>query len=142
MATQPPVAFQGLPEKCRKMSLESVEEVETAPSGSLEEVSTTSAECESGAPRPRRKSLSKLRRRLSRTFRLSFSGSLSDFAQTFTIDERGEYPDPDSATKSLDAEDILPSKLNGKSELSLFRFISFITLFPGRLVDNESYVKN
>ena len=124
------------------MSLESVEEVETAPSGSLEEVSTTSAECESGAPRPRRKSLSKLRRRLSRTFRLSFSGSLSDFAQTFTIDERGEYPDPDSATKSLDAEDILPSKLNGKSELSLFRFISFITLFPGRLVDNESYVKN
>lgn len=97
------------------MSLESVEEVETAPSGSLEEVSTTS-ECDSGAPRPRRKSLSKLRRRLSRTFRLSFSGSLSDFAQTFTIDERGEYPDSASSatTKSLDAEDILPGKLNGK----------------------------
>ena len=69
-----------------------------------------------GAPRPRRKSLSKLRRRLSRTFRLSFSGSLSDFAQTFTIDERVEYPaDDHSATaKSLDGEDILPNKFNGK----------------------------
>ena len=105
------------------MSLESVEEVETAPSGSLEEVTAsqasltaTSSECESGAPRPRRKSLSKLRRRLSRTFRLSFSGSLSDFAQTFTIDERVEYPaDDHSATaKSLDGEDILPNKFNGK----------------------------
>ena len=99
------------------MSLESVEEVETAPSGSLEEVSAASEFDSSGAPRPRRNSLSKLRRRLSRTFRLSFSGSLSDFAQTFTIDERGEYPDSASsvAPKSLDAEDILPpSKLNGK----------------------------
>ena len=104
------------------MSLESVEEVETAPSGSLEEVTAsqasltaTSSECESGAPRPRRKSLSKLRRRLSRTFRLSFSGSLSDFAQTFTIDERVEYPDDNSGTaKSLDGEDILPNKFNGK----------------------------
>ena len=104
------------------MSLESVEEVETAPSGSLEEVSATTSSpsgCDnhdSGAPKPRRKSLTRLRRRLSRTFRLSFSGSLSDFAHTFSIDERGEYPDSaTSATKSLDAEDILPgAKINGK----------------------------
>jgi len=103
------------------MSLESVEEVETAPSGSLEEVSATTSSpsgCDnhdSGAPKPRRKSLTRLRRRLSRTFRLSFSGSLSDFAHTFSIDERGEYPDSaTSATKSLDAEDILPgAKING-----------------------------
>ena len=100
----------------KNMSLESVEEVETAPSGSLEEVSATASEFDSGAPKPRRRSLSKLRRRLSRTFRLSFSGSLSDFAHTFTIDERSEYPDSaTSATKSLDAEDILPgAKINGR----------------------------
>ena len=112
------------------MSLESVEEVETAPSGSLEEVGATTSECDgiSGAcPKPRRKSLSKLRRRLSRTFRLSFSGSLSDFAQNFTIDERSEYPNPDSnpdlVAKSLDAEDILPSasKINGKQKINLIR---------------------
>ncbi len=104
------------------MSLESVEEVETAPSGSLEEVSAASEFDSSGAPRPRRKSLSKLKRRLSRTFRLSFSGSLSDFAQTFTIDERGEYPDSGSsgAPKSLDAEDLLTTKMNGKTSKSGF----------------------
>ena len=116
--------------KCRKMSLESVEEVETAPSGSFtEEIPEDPESSQNGAAenpdcelsanalaKPRRKSLSKLKRRLSRTFRLSFSGSLSDFAQTFTIDERGEYPDSaSSATKSLDAEDILPgAKINGK----------------------------
>jgi hypothetical protein len=91
------------------MSLESVEEVETDPTGSLEEVTTeplgltstsptasTSAASEfEGAPPPRRRSLSKLRRRLSRTFRLSFSGSLSDFAQNFSIDERGETSEQD-----------------------------------------------
>ena len=109
------------------MSLESVEEVETAPSGSLEEVSATASEFDSGAPKPRRKSLSKLRRRLSRTFRLSFSGSLSDFAQNFTIDERSEYPDSNTssvAAKSLDAEDILPgaTKINGKQKR--IRFIN------------------
>ena len=113
------------------MSLESVEEVETAPSGSLEEVNPdpeceTPDSAESGnAPKPRRKSLSKLKRRLSRTFRLSFSGSLSDFAHTFTIDERSEYTDQSGSgassgasdkTKSLDAEDgILPNKFNGKN---------------------------
>ena len=95
------------------MSLESVEEVETAPSGSFEEV-TSNPEFESGAPPPRRRSLSKLRRRLSRTFRLSFSGSLSDFAHTFTIDERGENTDTEGTTKSLVTEDILPNKFNGK----------------------------
>lgn len=95
------------------MSLESVEEVETAPSGSFEEV-TSNPEFESGAPPPRRRSLSKLRRRLSRTFRLSFSGSLSDFAHTFTIDERGENADTEGTTKSLVTEDILPNKFNGK----------------------------
>jgi len=41
------------------------------------------------APPPRRRGLSKLRRRLSQTFRLSLNGSISDFA-TFTIDENGE----------------------------------------------------
>ena len=118
--------------KCRKMSLESVEEVETAPSGSLEEVNPDSeipdSDQSGNAPKPRRKSLSKLKRRLSRTFRLSFSGSLSDFAHTFTIDERSEYTDQngvsgssassgsESKAKSLDAEDILPSKFNGKTE--------------------------
>lgn len=106
------------------MSLESVEEVETAPSGSFEEVSASS-EFDSGAPRPRRRSLSRLRRRLSRTFRLSFSGSLSDFAHNFTIDERAEIPDSEGgggsiASKSLDGEDILPSKFNGKIEIIVF----------------------
>lgn len=114
------------------MSLESVEEVETDPTGSLEEVTTeplgltstsptasTSAASEfEGAPPPRRRSLSKLRRRLSRTFRLSFSGSLSDFAQNFSIDERGETSETGSgagAPRSLDAEDILPNKFNGRT---------------------------
>ena len=126
--------------KCRKMSLESVEEVETAPSGSFTEEIPEDPESQNGAAenpdcelsanalaKPRRKSLSKLKRRLSRTFRLSFSGSLSDFAHTFTIDERSEYTDQngvsgssassgsESKAKSLDAEDILPSKFNGKT---------------------------
>ena len=118
------------------MSLESVEEVETAPSGSFtEEVEENPEKSDSGETpdldlsgnalaKPRRKSLSKLKRRLSRTFRLSFSGSLSDFAHTFTIDERSEYTDQNGGSgsaagvqaKSLDAEDILPSKFNGKTE--------------------------
>ena len=102
------------------MSLESVEEVETAPSGSFEEEVTSNGgsnpEFDSGAPPPRRRSLSKLRRRLSRTFRLSFSGSLSDFAHNFTIDERGENQDTEGTTKSLVTEDILPNKFNGKTK--------------------------
>ena len=106
------------------MSLESVEEVETAPSGSFEEEVTSNggsnpiseSEFDSGAPPPRRRSLSKLRRRLSRTFRLSFSGSLSDFAHNFTIDERGENQDTEGTTKSLVTEDILPNKFNGKTK--------------------------
>ncbi len=127
------------------MSLESVEEVETAPAGSLEEVNPMptaadvakspvspvspieagagSAEAVDGAPPPRRKSLSRLRRRLSRTFRLSFSGSLSDFAQTFTIDERGEpeltHSASTSAMRSLDTDDVLPNKFNGRKAFIL-----------------------
>ena len=43
---------------------------------------------EASAPAMRRRSLSKLRRRLSQTFRRSFGGSLADLGvQTFTIDE-------------------------------------------------------
>ena len=43
---------------------------------------------ETSAPALRRRSLSKLRRRLSQTFRRSFGGSLADLGvQTFTIDE-------------------------------------------------------
>ena len=49
-----------------------------------------SPEAEQGAPPPRRKSFSKLRRRLSQTFRLSFNGSLSEFSQSFNINENGE----------------------------------------------------
>ena len=49
-----------------------------------------SPEADQGAPPPRRKSFSKLRRRLSQTFRLSFNGSLSDFSQSFSISENGE----------------------------------------------------
>ena len=46
------------------------------------------ASCEASAPALRRRSLSKLRRRLSQTFRRSFGGSLADLGvQTFTIDE-------------------------------------------------------
>ena len=42
-----------------------------------------------GAPPPRRKSFSKLRRRLSQTFRFSFNGSLSEFSHSFAVnDER------------------------------------------------------
>jgi len=95
------------------MSLESVEEVETAPSGSFTEEIPEDPESQNGAAenpdlelsanalaKPRRKSLSKLKRRLSRTFRLSFSGSLSDFAQTFTIDERSEYTDQNGVSGS------------------------------------------
>ena len=136
--------------KCRKMSLESVEEVETAPSGSFtEEIPEDPESSQNGAAenpdcelsanalaKPRRKSLSKLKRRLSRTFRLSFSGSLSDFAHTFTIDERSEYTDQngvsgssassgsESKAKSLDAEDILPSKFNGKTNSGTFKNIT------------------
>lgn len=52
-------------------------------------MSSSSAAPAQNAPPPRRRSLSKLRRRLSQTFRLSFNGSLSDFA-SFTIDENSE----------------------------------------------------
>ena len=91
------------------MSLESVEELESLPPNETE-----------GAPPPRRRSLSKLRRRLSRTFRLSFSGSLTDFAQTFSIAENAaEQEDP----LGEDGEEGLPgragaaSKSNGKINL-------------------------
>jgi len=40
-----------------------------------------------GAPPPRRKSFSKLRRRLSQTFRFSFNGSLSEFSHSFAVNE-------------------------------------------------------
>ena len=106
------------------MSLESVEEVETAPSGSFEEVNTNPEFNDSGAPPPRRRSLSKLRRRLSRTFRLSFSGSLSDFAHTFTIDERAENVDTEGTTKSLVTEDILPNKFNGKEIKTFYEYFA------------------
>ncbi len=77
------------------MSLESVEELESLPAGKK---LRSSQSCNrmliryvfsgtEGAPPPRRRSLSKLRRRLSRTFRFSFSGSLTDFSHTFTIAE-------------------------------------------------------
>jgi hypothetical protein len=146
------------------MSLESVEEVETDPTGSLEEVTTeplgltstsptasTSAASEfEGAPPPRRRSLSKLRRRLSRTFRLSFSGSLSDFAQNFSIDERGETSETGSgagAPRSLDAEDILPNKFNGHHHVpsvqSRLRTITNLTrklsLSNSRIIETPSY---
>jgi len=39
------------------------------------------------APPPRRKSFSKLRRRLSQTFRFSFNGSLSEFSSAFPVGE-------------------------------------------------------
>ena len=54
---------------------------------------TPGAAVAESAPPTRRQSLSKLRRRLSQTFRLSFSGSLADFSHTFTIDERDEEGD-------------------------------------------------
>ena len=88
------------------MSLESVEEVETAPSGSFTEEIPEDPESQNGAAenpdlelsanalaKPRRKSLSKLKRRLSRTFRLSFSGYMPDFAHTCTNDEKNAYKD-------------------------------------------------
>jgi len=40
-----------------------------------------------GAPPPRRKSFSKLRRRLSQTFRFSFNGSLSEFSNSFAVND-------------------------------------------------------
>eukprot|EP00092_Neocalanus_flemingeri_P015913 GFUD01017230.1.p1 GENE.GFUD01017230.1~~GFUD01017230.1.p1 ORF type:complete len:556 (+),score=102.77 GFUD01017230.1:471-2138(+) len=40
-----------------------------------------------GAPPPRRKSFSKLRRRLSQTFRFSFNGSLSEFSHSFAVND-------------------------------------------------------
>lgn len=42
------------------------------------------------APPPRRKSFSKLRRRLSQTFRFSFNGSLSEFSSAFPVVEDGQ----------------------------------------------------
>ena len=41
------------------------------------------------APPPRRKSFSKLRRRLSQTFRFSFNGSLSEFSTAWPGGEDG-----------------------------------------------------
>ena len=45
------------------------------------------AEQGGGAPPPRRKSFSKLRRRLSQTFRFSFNGSLSEFSHSFAVND-------------------------------------------------------
>jgi len=42
------------------------------------------------APPPRRKSFSKLRRRLSQTFRFSFNGSLSEFSNSFAVNDDRE----------------------------------------------------
>ena len=148
------------------MSLESVEEVETAPSGSFTEEIPEDPESQNGAAenpdlelsanalaKPRRKSLSKLKRRLSRTFRLSFSGSLSDFAHTFTIDERSEYTDQngvsgssassgsESKAKSLDAEDILPSKFNGKTDSGV-KLLHFYKLIPYQITRQNQNSKS
>ena len=43
------------------------------------------------APPPRRKSFSKLRRRLSQTFRFSFNGSLTEFPHSFVIREERDH---------------------------------------------------
>lgn len=94
------------------MSLESVEELESLPPNETE-----------GAPPPRRRSLSKLKRRLSRTFRLSFSGSLTDFAQTFSIAETAAESEDQLAE---DVEDgvatskAASSKMNGEPSFELF----------------------
>ena len=96
------------------MSLESVEELESLPPNETE-----------GAPPPRRRSLSKLRRRLSRTFRLSFSGSLTDFAQTFSIAENvAEQEDTlaeDGDEEALTSGNATSSKSNGKISFFLLK---------------------
>jgi hypothetical protein len=87
------------------MSLESVEEFEAVPPNDNE-----------GAPPPRRRSLSKLKRRLSRTFRLSFSGSLTDFGQTFSIAETaGESEDPLAEDVAEAVGSKATASMNGKS---------------------------
>ena len=57
-----------------------------------------------GAPPPRRKSFSKLRRRLSQTFRFSFNGSLSEFSHSFAVNEdrdrsNGEFANLNPSSK-------------------------------------------
>merc|ERR1719245_2645883 len=53
-------------------------------------MSPTAEQRRSGAPLPRRKSFSKLRRRLSQTFQFSFSGSRSESHNSLNIkDDRG-----------------------------------------------------
>ena len=61
------------------------------------------------APPPRRKSFSKLRRRLSQTFRFSFNGSLSEFPHSFVIKE-----EPDKER----------SNGNGKTRIHILLFLS------------------
>ena len=59
------------------------------------------------APPPRRKSFSKLRRRLSQTFRFSFNGSLSEFPHSFVIREEPER-----------------ERSNGNGEISVISFFN------------------
>ena len=49
------------------------------------------------APPPRRKSFSKLRRRLSQTFRFSFNGSLSEFSNSFAVNDDRERSNGETA---------------------------------------------
>lgn len=63
------------------------------------------AQAYQSAPPPRRRGLSKLRRRLSQTFRLSFHGSLSELAShasALTIHEEREDSPPDGGGVSLE----------------------------------------
>lgn len=50
-------------------------------------------------------SLSRLRRRLSQTFRMSFSGSLADFSRTFTIEENDEREGDETTNHTSSPED-------------------------------------
>eukprot|EP00094_Tigriopus_californicus_P002928 TCALIF_02822-PB protein Name:"Similar to CDK17 Cyclin-dependent kinase 17 (Homo sapiens)" AED:0.13 eAED:0.13 QI:0/0.8/0.72/1/0.5/0.54/11/742/1059 len=86
------------------------------------------------APPPRRRGLSKLRRRLSQTFRLSFHGSLSELAShasALTIHEEREDSPPDGGGVSLEQSVYRskdgPTRRSSFSIPSKFRSISSLT---------------
>ncbi|CAB4063852.1 CDK17 [Lepeophtheirus salmonis] len=87
------------------------------------------------APPPRRRSFSKIKRRLSQTFRLSFNGSLSDFASSFTIEEEDDKRCQNNYHSSMPSYSSSSSTSRLKAISNLTRKLS---LSNSRILDQSS----
>eukprot|EP00096_Caligus_rogercresseyi_P003831 TRINITY_DN1754_c3_g1_i2.p1 TRINITY_DN1754_c3_g1~~TRINITY_DN1754_c3_g1_i2.p1 ORF type:complete len:609 (+),score=163.20 TRINITY_DN1754_c3_g1_i2:54-1880(+) len=93
-----------------------------------------------GAPPPRRRSFSKIKRRLSQTFRLSFNGSLSDFASSFTIEEEEDDHSAGSKPGSTNVyHNSMPSSSSSTSRLKVISNLTRkLSLSNSRILDQPA----